>query len=74
MAGLLDFLNTDEGRLGLGLLAAAGPRSDGMGAGGRIQEAFAGADARKRAKAEDEWKQMQMEEQRAQISAGEEGE
>lgn len=66
--GLLDFLNTDEGRLGLGLLAAAGPRSDGMGAGGRIQEAFAGADARKRAQAEDEWKKLQMEEARQQMA------
>lgn len=68
MAGLLDFLNTDEGRLGLGLLAAAGPRSDGMGMGGRIQEAYAGADARKRAQAEDEWKKMQMEEARQQMA------
>lgn len=68
MSGLLDFLNTDEGRLGLGLLAAAGPRSDGMGTGGRIQEAYAGADARKRAQAEAEWKKMQMEDARQQMA------
>lgn len=66
--GLLDFLDTEEGRLGLGLLAAAGPRGDGMGAGGRIQEAFAGADARKKAQAEDEWKRMQMEDARSQMA------
>jgi hypothetical protein len=69
MAGLLDFLDTDEGRLGLGLLAAAGPRADGMGAGGRIQEAFAGADARKKAQAQAEWQKMQMEDARSQIEA-----
>lgn len=68
MAGLLDFLNTDEGRLGLGLLAAAGPRSDGMGFGGRVQEAFAGQDARKKQQAEAEWRTMQMEEARAQMA------
>lgn len=68
MAGLLDFLNTDEGRLGLGLLAAAGPRADGMGTGGRIQEAFAGADARRKAQAAAEMQKMQMEEARAQMA------
>lgn len=44
MAGLLDFLNTEEGRLGLGLLAAGGPTSRPMGFGERIQSAFAGVD------------------------------
>ena len=47
MAGLLDFLQTDEGRMGLGLLAAAGPRSDGAGFGQRMQEAMQGQDAYK---------------------------
>ena len=31
--GLLDVLNSEQGRLGLGLLAAAGGRSDGAGFG-----------------------------------------
>jgi hypothetical protein len=66
--GLLDFFNTDEGRLGLGLLAAAGPRSDGMGFGGRVQEAFQGQDARKKQQAEAEWKTLQMENARAQMA------
>lgn len=68
LLGVLDFLNTDEGQLGLGLLSAARGRSDGMNSAGRIQEAFAGADARKRAQAEDEWKRMQMEEAQAQMA------
>ena len=38
MAGLLDFLDSDEGRLGLGLLMAGGQRSDGAGFGQRISE------------------------------------
>lgn len=71
MGGLLEFLNTDEGRLGLGLLAASGPRADGMGTGGRIQEAFQGQDAYKaRQQAvqmhEAELRMKQMQEQRAQ--------
>ena len=37
--GLLDdFLNSDQTRLGLGLLAAAGPRADGAGFGQRLME------------------------------------
>lgn len=68
MPGLLDFLNTDEGRLGLGLLAAAGPRSDGMGFGGRVQEAFAGEDARKKAQAQSELQKLQMEDARGQLA------
>lgn len=45
MPGLLDFLNTPESRLGIGLLAAAGPRADGAGAGQRIAEAMQMQDA-----------------------------
>jgi hypothetical protein len=44
---LLDFLNTDDGRLGLGLLAAAGPTSQPMGFGERINMAMQGQDAYK---------------------------
>lgn len=47
MGGLLDFLNTDQGRMGLGLLAAAGPRSDGAGFGQRMQEGMGSFDAYK---------------------------
>lgn len=47
MGGLLDFLNTDQGRMGLGLLAAAGPRSDGAGFGQRLQEGMGQFDAYK---------------------------
>ena len=42
MNGLLDFLDTPQGRMGLGLFAAAGPRNDGMNTGGRIQLAMQG--------------------------------
>ena len=45
--GLLDVFNTDEGRMGLGLLAAAGPRSDGAGFGQRLQEGVGSFDAYK---------------------------
>lgn len=52
MPGLLDIFNTDEGRLGLGLLAAAAPRTDGAGFGQRLNEAFSGMDARQKQKLE----------------------
>ncbi len=45
MSGLLDFLNTPESRLGIGLLAAAGPRADGAGFGQRLNEAMGMQDA-----------------------------
>jgi len=45
MAGLLDFLQTPESRLGIGLLAAAGPRADGAGFGQRLNEAMGMQDA-----------------------------
>ena len=45
--GLLDVFNTDQGRMGLGLLAAAGPRSDGAGFGQRLQEGMGSFDAYK---------------------------
>jgi len=60
--GLLDFLNTEEGRMGLGLLAAAGPRTDGIGFGGRIQEAMRGQDEWKKAQQEAAYRKAQMEE------------
>jgi hypothetical protein len=67
MAGLLDFLNSAEAQAGLGLLAAAGPRSDGAGFGQRLQEGLGAADqwkarqaAAKRAEMQDQMQQMQM--------------
>lgn len=45
MPGLLDFLNTPESRMGIGLLAAAGPRADGAGFGQRLNEAMGMQDA-----------------------------
>jgi hypothetical protein len=47
MAGLLDFLNTDEGRLGLGLLSAAGPSMQPIGIGQRLQNGLGYARAQK---------------------------
>lgn len=52
MPGLLDFLNTDDAALGLGLLAAGGPTTDPNSAGfgarlaGAVQQAQATRDAR----------------------------
>lgn len=40
MAGLLDIFDTEEGRLGLGLLMAAAPRADRTGFGDRLGDAF----------------------------------
>ena len=48
--GLLDILNTDDGRFGLGLLAAAAPRTDGAGFGQRLNEAVGSVDQFKRQK------------------------
>ena len=65
--GLLDFLNSAEAQTGLGLLAAAGPRSDGAGFGQRMLEGLSQGDrwkaqqaAAKRAAMQDEMQQMQM--------------
>lgn len=69
MAGLLDFLSTDEGRMGLGLLAAAGPRSDGMGVGGRIQLAMQGMDARKQEALKSKLLEMQMKNYESEIDS-----
>ena len=42
--GLLDVLNSDEGRMGLALLAAGAPRLDGAGFGQRLNEAVGSFD------------------------------
>ena len=62
MGGLLDFLNTDQGRMGLGLLAAAGPRSDGAGFGQRLQEGMGQFDAYKANALKQQMLQAQMQE------------
>ena len=67
MAGLLDIFDTMGGQQALGLLAAAGPRSDGAGFGQRLQEGLGAADQWKRRKAQDEFQQMQIADHMARI-------
>ena len=67
MAGLLDdFLNSDQTRLGLGLLAAAGPRADGAGFGQRLMEGVGSMDQYKQDKLRTEFVKSQMADQAAQ--------
>lgn len=66
--GLLDSFNTDEARLGLGLLAAGGYSPTPMSFGQRVQMAMQGQDAYKRQQAKSQLEQLQMQE--AQESAG----
>lgn len=65
--GLLDFMNTDEARMGLGLLAAAGPRSDGAGFGQRMMEGIGYADQYKAGQQKSKFLQMQMDEAQAKM-------
>ena len=58
--GLLDMFNSDDGRLGIGLLAAAGPRADGAGFGQRLQEAMTGFASQKDADMKRKFMQAQM--------------
>lgn len=62
MAGLLDFLNSDDARLGIGLLSAGGPQTDPTetGFGRAMQRTMAGVDARKQAELERQYKQSMM--------------
>ena len=64
---LLDFMNTDEARMGLGLLAAAGPRSDGAGFGQRMMEGIGYADHYKQGQQKSKYLQMQMDEAQAKM-------
>ena len=64
---LLDFMNTDEARMGLGLLAAAGPRSDGAGFGQRMMEGIGYADQYKAGQQKSKYLQMQMDEAQAKM-------
>jgi hypothetical protein len=61
MAGLLDVLNSDEGRMALGLLSAAGPQATPMSFGQRLQGAMGQQDAYLQAKKQ----QQAAEEERA---------
>jgi len=67
--GLLDVLNSDQGRLGLGLLAAAGGRSDGAGFGQRMAEGLGSYDHWKKQQAQAKLQKMQEEEMQAQVEA-----
>lgn len=67
--GLLDVFNSDEGRLGLGLLAAAGPRSDGAGFGQRLQEGMGSVDAWKQNKAKQAYLDMQLKNMQSEIES-----
>jgi Spy/CpxP family protein refolding chaperone len=59
--GLLgDVFNNEQGRLGLGLLAAAAPRADGAGFGQRLQEAVGYTDNWKKQKSQEEERKQQQ--------------
>ena len=67
MAGLLDAMDSDQFRLGLGLLAAGGARSDGAGFGQRVQEAFSGLDQYKRQKEVLQYEKLRNEQERRKV-------
>lgn len=56
--GLLDFMQSDDARLGIGLLAAAAPST--MGFGERLQGVMSGMDAHKRAQMQSKLLDTQM--------------
>lgn len=60
--GLLDVFNTYEGQQALGLLAAAGPRSDGAGFGQRLQEGLGSANKWKENQTAQAFAKLQMQE------------
>lgn len=66
--GLLDFLNTDESRLGMGLLAAAGPSATPMSFGQRLQGAMSDIEAQKLQKMRGGLLQSQIDENTAQVN------
>lgn len=66
MAGLLDFLGTDDAKLGMALLAAAGPSPYPASFGQRLQGAMQTLDAEKANKYKMDLLQSQAEENRAQ--------
>ena len=62
MPGLLDFLNSDDARLGVGLLAAAGPQTDPTktGFGQRLEAGMASAEAAKKSQLTNQYLQGQI--------------
>lgn len=66
--GLLDVFNTYEGQQALGLLAAAGGRSDGAGFGQRLQEGLGSAEKWKQRQAQAEMQKQQAELQQMQMA------
>lgn len=71
MPGLLDFLNSDEARLGVGLLAAGGPTTDPnqSGLGQRLAGALQFGDASRASKMREELLRSQMAENDSQAAA-----
>jgi hypothetical protein len=68
MAGLLDFLNTDDGRLGLSLLAAAGPSMQPTSFGDRLQGALGSFDGYKQGQMKTSLLQSQIDENASQAA------
>lgn len=62
MAGLLDMFDNPDAALGLGLLAAAGPRADGAGFGARLMEGVQYGQQYKQQKRKDKLLDMQQQE------------
>ena len=67
--GLLDVLNSEQGRLGLGLLAAAGGRSDGAGFGQRMAEGIGSVDKWNQQKQATALQKLQMDNYKSEIDA-----
>lgn len=67
--GLLDFLNQDDARLGLGLLAAGGPSAVPLNFGQRVAGAMQGVDAQTDARMKRAYLQSQMDENNSQTKA-----
>lgn len=67
--GLLDGLfDSEQGRMGLGLLAAGSARGDGAGFGQRLSEAVGSVDQWKKAKAQAEYQKQQAAAQQQQMA------
>lgn len=65
--GLLDSMDSDQFRLGLGLLAAGGARGDGAGFGQRMAEGFGYMDKFKSDKKKAEFEQLKVEEYKRKV-------
>jgi hypothetical protein len=69
MAGLLDFLNTDEGRLGLGLLGAAAPTMQPMNFAGRLAQGMDNYQGMQQQQQKSKFIDMQMQNYQSEIDA-----